>query len=49
MWTQKSMRRRHVLGTVDREVCPGQQVFKNMASHEEGKGTEDFNCNTRGG
>lgn len=21
MWTQKSMRRRHVLGTVDREVC----------------------------
>lgn len=38
---------RSVLGTGDREVCPGQQVFKNMVNGEEGKVTEDFNCNTK--
>lgn len=33
-------------GTVEREVCAGQQVFKNMASHDERKVTEDISCNT---
>lgn len=33
--------------TVEREGYPGQPVFKNIASHEEGKVTEDFSSSIR--